>query len=287
MPPKTNKLTVFETFRFQLLPITRNIQLTIDGSITSYDDLVKNKNRLLSDILVSQRLSFTHAGAKVTLRADRNNGMIFVFRLNVLRKLKRSTPDFKEEQIENYPAVSIVFNNHEATQMLAIEKNSKAFERTDIVSRLIEKNLNRFLREKNLQIYIEPIYSKENFWDIIKKYNGRIRRLEFQLIRPNMSNISSKIDQQLKALENSVDAHKMDLNLESSKDSTLIIDKKNERISGLVDYASEGGGKISVFIKGIRKKIQTANNPKEITIDSVDIKNASPAEVIDILKLFL
>lgn len=287
MPTHNNKITSFETFRFQLLPISKSIQLTIDNEVTSYEDLVKKKNLFLADTLNKKELLFEHSKSKITFKFDGSDEDIFLFRINVLRKIKRSTPDFKEEQLEDYPAVTIALHNDPSKQLIAIERNGKAFAHPETVSHIIERNLNRYLKSKNLAIYIEPIYSKEDFWEIIEKYEHRIRQLDFELIRPNMSNISAKIDEQLKALENSVDAHKLNLKLQSNKDATLIIERDNKQIDGLVDYASQGGGNISVKVKGIKKKVKTAKTPTEIYIDEIDVKNLSSKDFIQMLKLLL
>jgi hypothetical protein len=287
MQIKNPKLVSFETYRFQILPISKSIQLTIDNEVTSYEDLVEKKNQFLADVLNKPKLTFEHSKSKITLRFDGTDDNIFLFRINVLRKLKRHTPDFKEEQIEDYPAVTIAIHNDKTKQLIAIEKNSKAFAHPETVSHIIENNLNRHLKPKNLAIYIEPIYSKEDFWEVVEKYENRIKQLDFELIRPNMSNISSKIDEQLKALENSVDAHKLNLKLQSSKEANLIIDRENAQIDGLVDYASQGGGNISFKVKGLRKKVKTAKTPTEINVDEMELKNLSPQELINILKLLL
>jgi hypothetical protein len=282
-----NKSVSFETYRFQLLPISKSIQLTIDNEITSYSELVEKKNQFLAKILELPKLSFEHSKSKISFRFDGTDDNIFIFRINVLRKINRHTPDFKVEQIEDYPAVTIVFNNDKTKQMIAIERNAKAFAYPETVSHILEYNLNRYLKSKNLAIYIEPIYSKEDFWDIVQKYENRIKQLDFELIRPNMSNISSKIDDQLKQLENSVDAHKLNLKLQSSRDGNLVIDRDNQQIDGLVEYASLGGGNVSFKVKGLRKKVKTAKTPKEINIDELEVKNLDANDLINILKFIM
>jgi SepF-like predicted cell division protein (DUF552 family) len=287
MQIKNSRIVSFEVFRFQILPISKRIQLTIDNELNSFEDLVEKKNQLLSDVLNKPKLTFEHSKSKITLRFDGTDDNISLFRINVLRKLQRHTPDFKEEQIEDYPAVTFAIHNEKTKQLIAIEKNSKAFAHPDTVSKLIENNLNRHLKPKNLAIYIESIYSKEDFWEIVEKYENRIKQLDFELIRPNMSNISSKIDEQLKALGKSMDAHILNLKFQSSKDAKLIIDRENEQIDGLVDYASQGGGNISFKVKGLRKKVKTTKTPTEINIDEMELKSLSSQELIEILRLLL
>lgn len=284
---KKMKLVSFEIYRFQILPISKSIQLTIDDAVTTYEELVEKKNQFLAEILKKENLKFEHSKSKISLRYDGSEEDVFLFRINVLRKLKRHTSDFKIEQIEDYPAVTIAFHNDKSKQIIAIERNGKAFAFPETVSHIIENNLNRYLKSRNLAIYIEPIYSKEDFWDVVEKYEHRISQLDFELIRPNMSNISAKIDEQLKLLESSVDAHRLNLKLQSSKNANLIVDRRNLQIDGLVDYASQGGGNVSFKIKGLRKKVKTTKTPTVINIDELELNNLPTNSLINILKLLL
>lgn len=86
---KNSKLVSFETYRYQILPISKSIQLTIDDDVNSYDDLVEKKNQFLAEILNKGKLNFEHSKSKISLRFDGSGEDVFVFRINVLRKLKR------------------------------------------------------------------------------------------------------------------------------------------------------------------------------------------------------
>lgn len=163
MQIKNPKLVSFETYRFQILPISKSIQLTIDNEVTSYEDLVEKKNQFLSDVFNKPKLTFEHSKSKITLRFDGTDDNIFLFRINVLRKLKRHTPDFKEEQIEDYPAVTIAIHNDKTKQLIAIEKNSKAFAHPETVSHIIENNLNRHLKPKILQSILSLFIQRKTF----------------------------------------------------------------------------------------------------------------------------
>ena len=80
MQIKKTKLVTFETYRFQILPISKNIQLTIDNEVASYEELVEKKNQFLADILNKEKLIFEHSKSIITLRFDGTDENIFLFR---------------------------------------------------------------------------------------------------------------------------------------------------------------------------------------------------------------
>jgi len=281
---KKLKTISLEKYRYQLLPLSKHIQLSFDNDITTYEELVKNKNNILAKIITNENLFIEYANSQLSLKFEGQKDNIYIFRINIQRNIKINTLDFREKQIENFPAVFIAFNNDNKKQIIAIEKNYKAFAKPETVSHILESNLNRFLKPSNLAIYIEPIYSKEDFWNAIDNYENRIKQVEFELIRPNMSNISSTISEQLKDLENSVDAHKLGLTLTSGNDGTLIINRENKQISGLVEYSSKGGGNISIKIKGLSKKIKTSKTPIEINISELELKNLPSDQLINLIR---
>ena len=64
------------------------------------------------------------------------------------------------------------------------------------------------------------------------------------------------------------------------------IDKDNEALKGLIDYASEGAGNVKIGIKGYRKKVSTKDNPVEIEIDEAVFESDSKEIIHIIQKLF-
>jgi hypothetical protein len=286
---KNSKQIAFETFRFQILPLKQDsFQFELfDQNFNSVEKLVKNKNKILKQILSSKSISFEHSKSKISIRFEIESKNNFLFRINVRRIIRRNTEDFREERIEDYPYLYIAINNSSTKQIIAIQENVKAFAKTEIVSHLLEKNLNRYLKRYNLAIYIEPIYSKEEFWNIAKLYKHRVTNIRFELVRPNMSNISGKIDEQLKQLEKTTDAHRLNLELSSGSESNLKLIRNNRQLAGLVEYAAQGGGNSSFKIKGLKKRIKTSRNPKEIYIDELEIKNLTSEALLDVFKLLL
>jgi Holliday junction resolvase len=274
----------FELFRYQLLPTSKTIQLNLLAQeVTDYDSLVAEKNNIFSTILQNERIRLNENKSQLVFRLEYFADEYFIFRIGVRRSLIRNTEDFKTEEIENYPNILIAINNSRTEQTIAIQRNYKAFAHTETVSHLLENSFENYLQKYQLAIYIEPIYSEAVFWDMVKKYSERIHTVSFELIRPNLSNISGKIEAQLKQLQSDTNAHKTKIELESSKDSTLVITEDNEQIDNLVNYASQGGGAIALKVRGISRILKTNKSTRTITISEIDY-NGSKENLIEIFK---
>jgi len=261
----------FDLYRYQLLPIDKSIQLSLNNDVLSFEDLIEKKNDLLASILKNENIFLNHQQSKMLFRLEAIENNVFVFRLGIKRNLKRNTKEFKVEEVENYPNILMIINNDKTSQKIAIQSNYKAFNNTSIPSHILQRSLTNFLKAMNLSIYVEPIYKTSDFWQIVENYPNKIKVITFDLIRPNLSNISGNIDKKLKELQTNIDAHKSKLEFESNKDSNLKIERDDTQINGLVDYSSQGGGQISVKVQGIKKKIKTNKSTEEITISEAEV----------------
>ena len=261
----------FELYRFQLLPIDKNIPSNLtDIEINDFDSLVKNKNRLLEKILSNESIKLNSKNSLYELKLEYESETYFIFRIGIKKTLIRNTPNFKKEEIDNYPNIQVVLNIDSEVQTIGIEKNYKAFMRTETLSRALKKALLDYLQKYHLAIFIEPIYHEREFWDIIEEYPERVQKISFDLIRPNLSNISSKIDKEIKKLQLETNSHKTKIEFESNMDSNLNIKKDNHQLENLIDYASKGGGPISVKIQGLSRRIKTSKSTETIRINTLE-----------------
>ncbi|WP_417843392.1 hypothetical protein [Thalassospira sp.] len=167
--------------------------------------------------------------------------------------------------------------------MVAIQKRVKAFSDSVIPARLIFDKVNIGLVRKGLRVIYEPMFKKEVFWSYIEKYSDRVKLVDFELVTPNMANISGVLPDDLKNFAKETNATKTNLKLESDPESHLKLDSDNKTLSGLVDYSSEGGGNISVKISGMKRRLQTAKSVKEIELADIEVEG-NPEDVTRLLK---
>ncbi len=99
-----------------------------------------------------------------------------------------------------------------------------------------------------------------------------------------MANISGVLSDDLKNLAKGTNTAKTLLEIDADDDSTLHIDKQNKQVGDLVEYASEGGGNISLKAKGVKKRIQTANAVKSVEIGEIEISGDNAERIAEILK---
>jgi hypothetical protein len=148
----------------------------------------------------------------------------------------------------------------------------------------MEATLNRYLHKFQLKIYIKPIVEKDSFWQIVDNYQGVITKLSFELIKPNLANISSTLTEDIKSLQKNTNSHTTKLELNAPLGRALEnITQSNQDITGIVDYAVSGGGDIGIKAKGIRKTIKT-DSRTEISIDEITIVGKSENAAFGVLK---
>jgi len=267
----------FHEYRYQILPISQLIQLDLMGEITGIEDLKQKKNQFFKRV-VQETDTFSYSKGEITHKKILISDEIFILKLGVERDLLRKTRDFEIEKVENWPTVVIAFNNNQKIQKCLVQQRG-GFQETTTVVKIIENTFNVGLHKYQLSLAFEPIYEKRYFWDLVDQYKGKITQLEFEMISPNMSNISASLQLDLGALNRTTNTQRTHIQLNSDKDSYLTPSQDDAVISGLVDYSSQGGGNISIRAKGIKKKIHTAKGVNEIMIDEVVVEGSQTYEL--------
>lgn len=277
-----NAISQFDLYRYQLLPINRFIQGDLLRGIPTVEELLNKKNEIFNSVLSGVK-HFSNSRTETVTKCLYSDNNFFLFRIAANRSLHRETKDFTEELLDNWPSVLVAIWNHPDVQMIAVQKRTAAFANTEAVVKLILDTTYSSLAHAHLRAIHEPIVEKQVFWNIVEKYAGRIQRLEFEFITPNMANISSSLPENLKAFAKATNAVKNKLNIEADSASNLHVEKSNETISGLVDYTSEGGGNIAAKITGLSRKVNTSKTVKHIEIAEIQLQGTAE-EVVNVMK---
>lgn len=273
-------LTTFKVYRYQLLPIDRHTDDLFDG--LSASQLIERKNSIFAKAIPFVR-THRHRGSDLSVRLMSNEIDSFVLSIASRRALTRETPDFRIEQIENWPHVTAIILNRPDEQYIVVQDRPTAFANTDTVVKLIERATRASLQRSGLRLHTERVFSKSHFWQLVNEYRDKITWIEFEFVTPNMANISSTLSDTLKELAKDTNSSQSNLQLRSDPASSLDLDPKDEIVQGLVDYTSEGGGDISIKIKGLRKRIQTSRSIREIELDDLQL-SGSPDQVAGIVR---
>lgn len=273
-------LTTFKVYRYQLLPIDRHTDDLYEGLTAA--QLIERKNWIFAKTIPFVR-THRHRGSDLSVRLESSGNDAFTLSIASRRALTRETPDFRIEQIENWPHVTAIILNRPDEQYIVVQDRPTAFANTDTVIKLIERATRASLQRSGLRLHTERVFSKSHFWQLVRQYKDKITWIEFEFVTPNMANISNTLSSTLKELAKDTNSSQSILQLRSDPASSLDIDPKDETVQGLVDYTSEGGGDIAIKIKGFRKKIQTSRSIREIELDDLQL-SGPPEQVAGILR---
>lgn len=280
----TKKLARFHLYRYQLLPTNRYFQGDMYGA-SSVEELIAKKNDFFQEALNSDGVFKTNRTNTTTQKLfERDDFILYLVAAN--RAINRETKDFKTEVIENWPKILVAVWNKPDKQLIAVQHRSAAFKSTDAVIKLIFSSIERILSQRQLTAVSDPLFEKHVFWNLINENIGKVQQIEFEIITPNMANISGTLPENLKEFARQTNSVKSKIVINSDPSTSLRVDENNPTINGLVDYSSEGGGDITLKINGYSKKIHTSRTVKEIAIDETCLIG-EPEAVAKILKELL
>jgi hypothetical protein len=258
----------FETFRYQLV-VDKTLPINMFEKYETADQVRADKNNIFQKVITDPAFEFTGGGSELTSKFLYSDGVMSYYRLGVKRTTTLYGSDLAPHSEDNYPNFVIAFNNDPTVQKIAIQTNSAAFKDVNTVSNIIQETLEEQLKLFNLSFYAEPIYDKQEFWKLIKQYPKRITQLSFDLISPNMANITKNLKIDLKQLYEDTNTHKTKVELNADTDGYLEVKPESKFVNSLVDYSADGGGNISMRVAGMRKLLHTAQSPEEFNIDRV------------------
>lgn len=273
---------IFQLFRYQLLPIDRFLQTSLLTDVRSIEELLQRKNEFFAEAL-SGRKDFSVGKYQSVSKELYNDGDFFLFKVGVNRSVHIETVDFDDKIVENWPSILVAVWNHPKRQLFAVQKRSVAFQKSEGAVKMILKAISPQLEVHHLRPIHEPLFEKQVFWDLLASYAGKIQSADFDLVTPNMANISGALSEELKNFSKATNSVKNKLRLESDSESALELDADNETLRSLVDYSSEGGGNISLKIRGSQRKVSTSDTVKETYVDLIEIEGHEE-QIVGILK---
>lgn len=264
--PQFSKQTTFEVFRYQLV-VDKTLPINLFQKYETADQVRADKNNIFHNVISKEDFKFKSGSSELTSKFLYSDGTMSYFRLGVRRTTTMYSKDLSPHIEDNYPNILIAFNNDPTVQKVAIQTNTVAFKETNIVSNIVQETLQNELKDYNLSFYTEPIYDTQEFWNLVKKYPKQIKQLTFDLISPNMANITKNLQLNLKQLYEDTNTHKTKVELNADNESYLEIKEESKFVNSLVQYSADGGGNIFMKVAGKRKLLHTAQSPEEFDID--------------------
>jgi hypothetical protein len=277
-------LARFHLYRYQLLPVDRYFQGDLYGA-TTVEDLIARKNAIFADAL-NAPTAFGGGRTQTATQRLAKADSFFLYRIAANRSLQHETRDFKTEVIDNWPKILLVIWNDPGKQVIAVQHRVNAFQETEAVVKLVFDSIEPLLAKNQLTALWEPLFEKSVFWDLVDKYRGKIQEVDFELVTPNMANISGVLPENLRQFAKLTNAVKSRVAIASDGASSLKIDHNDAVMNALVEYSSEGGGDISIRLAGIKKKIHTSRTVREVSIDEAFLQG-TPENVAATLRELL
>ena len=272
----------FDYYLYQLVP-KDYIEFNLFEKTYSTEEIKANKNIFFTKVL--KEVHFANRKGKLPFKFNMASDNIYWIQL---ANIKSTTyiSDFEEHSIMTEPYVNILIDNNPEKQVIAISRNSQAYTSTEQVVDIIQQALSIELKKYNLKLYIAAINEHDSFWNIIKKTGGQVTRIEIEIIKPNLSNISHSLKEDVRTLIEDTNSHLTTLKLESAEDGILSgITPENENLNGIVNYSSEGGGNIKVKVRGQKELIQTKKSIKKMRVKfDIDITTNKVDEIKDIVE---
>lgn len=283
----------FVLYRYQLVPVTKKIQQqSLDfgdnKKVIGYEDLIRLKNEVLFKELTKKEFHFYGQEEKINHKIEYSENEQIFMKVNVRKKAKLGTKDFREREEEDYPQSILFFNNNGKHQVLAIQDNRKAFSNHHVIARIVEGTVESILSRYDLAFYLEPLYLESEFWSAIKRYERKITWMRFELIKPNISNISESIKKHFDIIGSDTNSHRTALELHAPDKGVLEnVNQNNASLNAIVEYNLNGGGKQPEFRIGkITKKYKTLKSERSVELDDIRIKGRTTEEIVKIFKDF-
>lgn len=250
---------VFFLYRYQILPVDTQPSL-----LYNLKDLIAKKNQYFRDAVLSLKISGKdEEKRRYKYEVGRYIGESIMLITSRQKSVKVIREDHTPTDVDSFPFAYIIFDNDKDRQIIAVQESAELHART-IVSKL-EKTLQKSLAKNHLMVKITPIYKESNFWIFVEENEGKISSLSFNLITPNMANISSRLSEDLKKTAKTTGTIETNLKFNASKTGSLNLQQDNSELDGLVNYAAQGGGEIGIKLKD--SKLAFRSNDFQMTLE--------------------
>lgn len=260
---------IFKVFRYHLSPLSnQNILIDLNNTAKefSFTELKENKNLLFANSINSLEKQFDK---KYNLKLENSLEDIFILKLST-KKPVEIYKEFERSFIDSEPFVFIIINNDPNIQKIAISYNGDAFSTPDVAMNRLAKGMDHNLKQYGLTIVTEAIFNETEIWNTINIHRTTIQKIRIKYIKPNLEDISKSLDEAFKKFSEDVNSQVSIIEFSAPTNSFLEnIDENNDTLKGMVSYAANGGGSVSVKIKGYRS-ITSDDSPKQISIEEVE-----------------
>ncbi len=290
-----NSKELFEYYRFFLTPIEepelpfvkKKTREEVIEDIFSQDKTYKFKNRETDYCLyIKQKVDsyvFASIGKKV-------------------KKHIRTAPEdgFQTREIEDWPGCDIFINlsNEHDTgktetkgQLILVQINNVDMKYRSSILQKLAASINKNIQKYGFYLTISSIPSEKTlFWNVVKENEGKIKRITFSYIPPNLLDLKSSLEDDLRSVSREFNSTKVQVSMENI-DGNLTLSKGNKLLEESAKYVDLGAGTFKLQFKGNKKKSISSDDciktetfiDPEITLRSQNITKEQLKAIMDIL----
>lgn len=204
-----------------------------------------DRHQYLIEALGVERIDFEGRGAKYSYVHIGTFDDVVISRIGREKtEIKNDGPEtgFEETAKDEWHAVNVFIDTSGSPdgQKMVVGLSPQVGAPKAITQYFIER-LNEINPGSKWRIIVNPIIDQHDFWDVAKKYKGRLTRLDLRFVSPNIFGGKDATAKALRKLhdENSVQTTEVRL---SNNDGALNPDSNTVRES--LEYIEKGGGKV-------------------------------------------
>lgn len=288
-PPRFHKMSSnkFILCRYQILPVDREYNGDFFDGINSIEELIQQKNNILEQVFdIPKVISQSQVEIACSLVATEPASMLRLYQMAARKKKKLGTENFQDVEAPDWQRFKVAIWNDPERQIVAIEVNKGAFNKSRSVMNKMVGVWNGALKKRHLRIEWEPIFDTNDFWSLVNSNKMNIKSLDFEFVTPNMARLYQGLDKEITDFSKRANSVRNTLSLQAAPGGHLQLDQTDPEIDGIVEASGKGAGSIAIKLKGSNKKLRTGDVETEISVDSIDIEGASE-DALKALKIIM
>lgn len=263
-----NSRELFEYYRFLLTPITEPELPFIKQ---------KTREEVINDIFSPNKsYKFRNRGTDYCLYIKQKGGhYVFATIGKRVKKNIRTAPEegFKTKEIEDWPGCDIFINlsNEHSSgetlkkgQLILVQVNNVDMKYRASVLQKLALAINKEIQIYGYFLTINPIPSeKALFWNVVGENEGKIKKITFSYIPPNLLDLRSSLEDDLRSVSSAFNSTKVQISLENS-DGNLLLSRDNQLLRESAEYVDLGAGTFTLQFKGNKKKKVSSNDNTKV-----------------------
>lgn len=184
-------------------------------------------------------------------------------RERIFDKYEMTTEKIIGTKDQDYPFINVFVELK--TQKFLIEAKTAIFDNYNTCSNVIENIMNKYLKDVDATINVNPIVEEQKFWKFFNDDN-EVKNLTFSLTVPNLFDASDDATDFLNDARDNVGASNVSLNFSNSEGK---LNPNKNGIESFVKYTSAGGGTWNLKYKnknGDTRSVSSEQKSKKINI---------------------